>query len=179
MLVFPCLEETHSLVAPLTLEGAKRSCRNKCINKQQGESPGFSLEVAFYLSLPLSLLCVRACACVPCLNAADQSRYIFFYKILKCILLWLTCLKILKSASICYLFIYYWNYGAQFVTCFSATVMTLYQGTELLTLWLGLLPVSPPSNGMYTLTSCLAGYRPVPGSYAWLLFLASKGISRF
>ena len=45
VLVFPCSEETHSFVAPLTFERGKRSCRNKRINKQQGESPGFSLEV--------------------------------------------------------------------------------------------------------------------------------------
>lgn len=57
--IFSCSKETHSSITPLTLERAQRSCRNKRINKQQGESPGLSLEV---IPLSLSVLPLFFCA---------------------------------------------------------------------------------------------------------------------
>lgn len=56
---FSCSKETHSSITPLTLERTQRSCRNKRINKQQGESPGLSLEVIPLSVLPLFTLLVN------------------------------------------------------------------------------------------------------------------------
>lgn len=150
-LVFPCSGETHSSVAPLTLERGKRSCRNKWINKQHGESPGFSPEVVFSLSL--------FSVCDMLWNwIMNLLPPILFYKDIEICLVTVNkyqnwedsaskCLKVNFHPFIC----------VQFVTCFSRS-RSWHFG---LVLFLCHLPAMARTYGF---TSCLAGCRAVVGS---------------